>query len=358
MIMSLKTKRIIFIPIIILCILIISFVITFVYSLSPVDKKNETTIKFTVEKGWGKNKVITELKKHNLIRSEFFSKVIVKIKNEELYAGTYNLSKDLSTNEILTMIANQTNIENESIKITFVEGKRLETYVKQISEKFDFTEDEINAKLSDKEYLNKLIEKYWFITDEILDEKIYYPLEGYLYPDTYEFKKDSKIEDIIEKMLDNMDAKLTTYKDDIKLSTYTVHQLLTLASIVELEGVNSADRSMVAGVFYNRLNSGMSLGSDVTTYYAVKKDFSRDLSQKDLDSCNAYNTRGTCVTGLPIGPICSPSLSSISGAIEPTANNYYYFVADKEKKTYFSKNSSEHAETVSKLKSEGKWYTY
>lgn len=353
-----KHKKTFIIILLLILILITSFAIIFFHSLSPVDKKNETEITFTVENGWGKNKIIKELKNKDLIRSEFFSKIIVKLKNKELYAGTYKLSKDLSTNEILEIIEAGKNIENESIKITFVEGKRLTTYVKQISENFPYTEEEILSALSNKEYLNTLINKYWFITEDILNEKIYYPLEGYLYPDTYEFKKNSKLEEIIEKMLDNMDSKLTNYKDEIKLSSYSIHQILTLASIVELEGVNKEDRSMVAGVFYNRLKSGMSLGSDVTTYYAVKKDFSRDLSQNDLDSCNGYNTRGTCVTGLPVGPIASPSLSSLSATIEPTENEYYYFVADKEKNTYFSKTSSEHVQTVAKLKSEGKWFTY
>lgn len=353
-----KHKKTFIIILLLILILITSFTIIFFHSLSPVDKKNENEITFTVKNGWGKNKIIKELKNKDLIRSEFFSKIIVKLKNKELYAGTYKLSKDLSTNEILEIIEVGKNIENESVKITFVEGKRLTTYVKQISENFPYTEEEILNTLSNKEYLNTLINKYWFITEDILNEKIYYPLEGYLYPDTYEFKKNSKLEEIIEKMLDNMDSKLTNYKDEIKLSSYSIHQILTLASIVELEGVNKEDRSMVAGVFYNRLKSGMSLGSDVTTYYAVKKDFSRDLSQNDLDSCNGYNTRGTCVTGLPVGPIASPSLSSLSATIEPTENEYYYFVADKEKNTYFSKTSSEHVQTVAKLKSEGKWFTY
>ena len=353
-----KHKKTFIIILLLILILITSFAIIFFHSLSPVDKKNENEITFTIKNGWGKNKIIKELKNKDLIRSEFFSKIIVKLKNKELYAGTYKLSKDLSTNEILEIIEVGKNIENESIKITFVEGKRLTTYIKQISENFPYTEEEILNTLSNKEYLNTLINKYWFITEDILNEKIYYPLEGYLYPDTYEFKKNSKLEEIIEKMLDNMDSKLTNYKDEIKLSSYSIHQILTLASIVELEGVNKEDRSMVAGVFYNRLKSGMSLGSDVTTYYAIKKDFSRDLSQNDLDSCNGYNTRGTCVTGLPVGPIASPSLSSLSATIEPTENEYYYFVADKEKNTYFSKTSSEHVQTVAKLKSEGKWFTY
>lgn len=353
-----KRKKIILIPIILFIIMIISSIILFIYSLSPVDSKNENIITFTVEQGWGKNKIVTELKKNDLIRSEFFSKIIIKFKNKELYAGTYKLSKDLSTNEIFEKISNQDNIENESITITFVEGKRLTNYVTLIANNFDFTEEEINDKLSNVDYLKKLIDKYWFLTDNILNSDIYYPLEGYLYPDTYEFKKNSSLEEIIEKLLNNMDKKLSDYKEEIELGKYSIHEYLTLASIVELEGVNSADRGNVAGVFYNRLNSGMSLGSDVTTYYAVKKDFSKELTQKDLDSCNGYNTRGTCVKGLPIGPICNAGLSSISAAIEPIENDYFYFVADKNKKTYFSKDGVEHASTVAKLKSDGLWYTY
>lgn len=353
-----KQKKIILIPILLVIIIIISFVILFIHSLSPVNSKNDDIVEFTVESGWGKNKIVTELKNKDLIRSEFFSKVILKLTNKELYAGTYKLSKDLSTNEILNKISDQENIENESISITFVEGKRLTTYVTQISDNFDINEEEIYEKLSNKEYLNTLIDKYWFITEDILKENIYYPLEGYLYPDTYEFKKNSTLEEIIDKFLINMSSKLEDYKDDVTVGKYTIHEYLTLASIVELEGVNSADRGKIAGVFYNRLNSGMSLGSDVTTYYAEKKDFSKDLTQSELNSCNSYNTRGTCVKGLPIGPICNASLSSISASIEPVENDYYYFVADKNKKTYFSKDGVEHTKTVSRLKSEGLWFTY
>lgn len=355
---KISRKKVILIPIFLFIIMLISFVIIFIYSLSPVDSDNDKIVSFTVQTGWGKNKIVTELKKNNLIRSEFFSKVILKFKNQELYAGTYKLSKDLSTNEILNKISNQDNIENESIKITFVEGKRLSTYIKQISDNFDYSEEEIKEKLENIDYLNTLINKYWFITEDILSDKIYVPLEGYFYPDTYEFKKNSTIEEIVEKFLNNMDQKLSDYKEDIEIGKYSVHQYLTLASIVELEGVNASDRGNVAGVFYNRLNSGMSLGSDVTTYYAVNKDFSEELTQSDLNSCNAYNTRGSCVSGLPIGPICSAGLSSISASIEPINNDYYYFVADKEKNTYFSKDAVEHASTVAKLKNEGKWYTY
>lgn len=351
-------KKLILIPILLFIIMVISFAIIFIYSLSPVDSKNENIVTFTVEKGWGKNKIITELKNNDLIRSEFFSKVVIKLKNRELYAGTYKLSKDLSTNEIFEKISNQDNIENEGITITFVEGKRLTTYITQIADNFDFTEEEIKAKLENVDYLNTLIDKYWFLTEDILNENIYYPLEGYLYPDTYEFKKNSTLEEIIEKFLNNMQTKLADYKDDVEVGKYKIHEYITLASIVELEGVNSADRGKIAGAIYNRLNRGQSLESDVTTYYAEQKDFSKDLTYKELNNCNSYNTRGTCVRGLPVGPICNSGLASLSAAIEPVDNDYLYWVADKYKTTYFSKTYSEHVATVNKLRNEGLWFTY
>ena len=351
-------KKFFVISILILLLIIISFVFAFIYNLSPVDSKSDKIVLFTIEKGSTKNSIINNLKKKNLIRSELFSKIVVKLRNKELYAGTYRLSKDLSTNEILKMIEEQKNMENENVSITFVEGKRLSTYVKQISENFNYSEEEINNVLNDEKFLNSLVLKYWFITESIFNEDIYVNLEGYLFPDTYEFKKNSTIEDIIYRLLDNMEDKLNNYKEEIELSDYNIHELLTLASIVELEGVNSKDRAMVAGVLYNRLNSNMTLGSDVTTYYAVNKDFTSDLTYSDLNSCNGYNTRGTCVTGLPVGPICSPSLSSIAAVIEPKDNKYYYFVADNEKNTYFSETISEHEQIVQKLKNEGKWFNY
>ena len=303
-------KKIFLIPILILLITIVSFIIVTIYQLSPVDRKNDKIITFTIENGTGKGVIIENLKKENLIRSAFFGKIVVKLKNTELYAGTYKLSKDLSTNEIINKISNHENIENETITITFVEGKRLNYFISEISKNFDFNEEELNEKLINKEYLDTLIEKYWFITDAIYNEDIYYPLEGYFYPDTYEFKKNSTFEEIVEKILNNMDSKLSDYKDEIEIGNLKIHEYLTLASIVELEGVNSVDRAGVAGVFYNRLNNGMTLGSDVTTYYAVKKDFSKELTYSDLNSCNGYNTRGTCVKGLPVGPISNAVYTS------------------------------------------------
>lgn len=356
--MSDKARKISLIVFLSLMGLMIIFFSVVTINLMPVNNKEEKTVEFVIEPGTGKGVIADKLEKENLIKNSFFLKVYMYFTKPKVFAGTYKLSPNMSALEILEKIENSESLENETITITFIEGKRLSTYVKQISESFNFSEEEIYKKISDNEFLTNLIDKYWFISKDILNSDIYYPLEGYIYPDTYAFKKTSTIEEIITKTLDNMNTKLSEYQDEITLLSLTPHNLLTLASIVELEGASSNDRAGVAGVFINRLDAGWTLGSDVTTYYAVKKDFSVDLTQSDLNSCNAYNTRGTCVKGLPVGPICSSSLESIVASINPTDHDYYYFVADKNKQTYFSKTGVEHDKTVADLKSDGLWYEY
>ena len=223
------------------------------------------------------------------------------------------------------------------------------------------TEDEVYNLLKDTEYLNSLINEYWFIDEKILNKGLYYSLEGYLYPNTYEYmNKDVSIKEIFKTLLDEMDKKLSPYKTDILSNKYSVHEILTLASIVELEGANSDDRAGIAGVFYNRLNSNMQLGSDVTTYYAAKIEMSdRDLYQSEINDKNNYNTRSSYLAGkLPIGPICNPSIKSIEAVLYPKTHDYYYFVADINKKTYFTKTYSEHLATRNDLIEAGLWYMY
>lgn len=356
--MSEKGKKISLIVFLILIFLMISFFSILAFNLMPKNTKDENNIIFEIEPGTGKSVIADNLENSKLIKNAFFLKIYMAFDKPTLYAGTYKLSPSMSALEIIEKIENEESLENETITLTFIEGKRLSSYVSLISENFSFTEEEIYETLNDSEFLTSLIDKYWFLSKDILNSNIYYPLEGYIYPDTYAFKKTSTIEEIIIKTLDNMSTKLTEYKEEIELSSFSIHEILTLASIIELEGANSNDRAGVAGVFYNRLNADWTLGSDVTTYYAVKKDFSVDLTYDDLNSCNGYNTRGTCVKGLPVGPICSSSLESIVASITPTKHDYYYFVADINKQTYFSKSGTEHDQTVEKLKSEGLWFEY
>ena len=292
-----------------------------------------------------------------MIRSDLAYKIYVKTHSTgTLKKGIYDLREDMSVKDIIDTLSGD--YKDDHITITFKEGINMRKIASIIASNTDNTEDDVYNLLSDRNYLNSLIDNYWFITDEILDDRIYYPLEGYLFPDTYKFSYGVSVKDIFKAMLDQMDLKLSNYKNQINNSGYSVHKLLTLASIVELEAGTSHERNGVASVFYNRINAGWTLGSDVTTYYAARKDFDVDLTRAELDECNAYNTRGTCFTGLPVGPISSPSLESIDGVMNPTVSDYYYFVADKNGNTYFTKSDSEHLATIARLKREGLWFVY
>ena len=341
--------------------IIIGFVISCVFAanLSPVDGKDNNVYQFTIKEGEPKVTVIHNLKEQDLIKNEFFSKLYLKVNDGfTFYAGTYNLKKSMSTLEIFNSIGNTKDALSDDKTITFLEGKRFTDYAKVISDTFDdISYEDIINKGKDKEYLKTLINKYWFINEDILNDKLYYPLEGYLFADTYAFNKNSKLEDIFGKMLDEMDTTLSAYKEDIENSSLGSHGLLTLASVVELEAVSAEDRTQVASVFYNRLSAGWSLGSDVTTYYDVKKDIvPGTLTYNDLNGCNGYNTRNAnCVKGLPVGPIATPSKSSIEAVIKPAKTNNMYFVADKNNKLYFAETQSGHDQNIRDLINKGLW---
>jgi len=352
-------KKIIIIILAVLVLIIASSFGLYFYGLTPVSKNSEN-VTFNIDSGDSKKIIIDNLKKANLIKSKFASYIYIALNRDlNLQAGSYELSSNMSTEEILNkMNLGEVSKDHNIYTLTFIEGKRLISYAEIIGDATNKKTEEVINIMQDKTYLNSLINKYWFLTDNILKNDIYYALEGYLFPSTYEFYKESTIKDMIEKMLDGTKDALEPYKSSILSNKYNVHEILTMASIVEQEGIYPNDRSGVAGVFYNRLNNNWTLGSDATTYYAVKKDYSVDLSTSELNSCNGYNTRGNCVKGLPVGPICSPSITSIKAAINPTKHDYYFFVADNSKQTYFTKTNSEHEQMVSRLKSEGKWYEY
>ena len=120
------------------------------------------------------------------------------------------------------------------------------------------------------------------------------------------------------------------------------------------------DRAGVAGVFFRRLDEGMSLGSDITTYYAIQVDpHSRDLNGDDLDLENPYNTRGPNMEGvIPVGPVCAPSRSAIEGTLHPEDTGALFFVSDKNGKHYFAETNAEHEANIEWLQEQGLWYTY
>lgn len=337
-------------------ILLIAFTGLSIYFLSPVNSNYEGYVEFRVEQGWGRSRIADELQEAGLIRSSFFFRVFMVVNNRNLYAGTYRLSQSMSVYDIIREINSMNSLENVTINVTFVEGRRLVDYARVIADRFEFEEEEVIARLNDREFLEELIERYWFLTEDIFQEGIKYPLEGYLFPDTYNFRMDVTIDDIVHVMLRTMENRLEIFRNDIELSNYTIHEFLTLASLIELEVPSRGDRVMVSGILYNRLRQNIPLGLCVTVHYAVGTPLSEPLTNAQINTCSPFNTRGVCaVPGLPIGPIASPSLASITAVIEPEEHDYLFFVSDRNGVMYYRRTYAEHNQIIRELRAAGLW---
>ena len=327
-------------------------------SLSGTGTSDEK-VEIDIPLGSNSSTIAEILKENDLIKSSLTFKIYVKMNNVTTFqAGSYTLTKDMNVETIVESLQSGIVFKDTSYNLTFVEGKTMPYIAKVIAENTDNTEQDVYDLLKDEEYLDSLIDEYWFITDEIKKADIYYPLEGYLFPDTYSFdEKDIPVKEIFKTMLDKMKNVLEPYKTDIEKSSYTPHELLTLASIIETEAIFDKDRKDVSSVFYNRLSVDMSLGSDVTTYYAFKIELgTRDLNKDEINTYNPYNTRGPNMNGkLPVGPVSNPSKASIEAAIYPNDTDNLFFVADKEGNIYFTKTNEEHQAKVNEIKANNDW---
>ena len=339
---------------------VVSLILVFILLIftlfsAPVIKGKK--ISFEVEKGSYVYNVGKKLKKEGLIRSYTAYKIYVKLKGiNEYKSGTYTLSKGYSLPKIVKIL-NSGKYKNENIVITFKEGRTIKSIAKEVSKKTNITEEEFLNVVNDEAYVESLINKYWFLTEDLKDKNIYYSLEGYLYPETYYFSKDVSAKMIIETMLSQTDKIFTKYKEQFENNNYSIKEIVTLASIIEKEAVYDKDKGKIASVFINRLNKKMALGSDVTTYYAFKVELgSRELTAREFNTYNPYNTRGPEMVGkFPIGPIANFSISSLEAALNPEITDYLYFVADNKGNTHFTKTYNEHKKVIKELKSSGRW---
>ena len=352
--MTIKFKPRPLLLVVLLAVILLVLGISWVYLASPVDKNDKKDIEVEITKGISVVKISTILKEEKLIRSKTLFKVYIKLySNKTLKAGNYMLNRSMSLSEIVEVLEEGSKFDSSTLKLTFKEGQRITDYAKVVADSTNNNYEDVIAIFKDKNYMSELINKYWFLTNNILQDGIYYPLEGYLAPDTYYFKdSDVDTKEIIERMLDEMNKELTEYR--VSLGD-NVHYYLTMASIVELEGKTLEDRQNIMGVFNNRISAGMHLGSDVTTYYAFQASMSTKLTSEQYNTANPYNTRPTSKVGPPIGPICNPDLTSIQASINPINNNYLYFVADSNGKVYYSRTIDEQNKVIQDLISSGKW---
>ena len=329
--------------------------IVWVFLASPVKSGSRETVEVEIQSGTSVRQISSTLKDLKLIHSKLLFMVYIKLNHvSSLKAGFYQFQHGMSLSEIVDTLEKGSTYRPDLVVLTFKEGERITDYAKTIEKGTNHSYDEVIDVFQNKEYLKSLISKYWFLSDDILNPNIYYALEGYLAPDTYHFDdKDVDVKNIIEAMLDENLKELTPYR---QVLDGKIHYYLTMASIVELEGTNTENRKMIVGIFNNRLSSGMNLGSDVTTYYGLQAAMNSDLTSEEFASVNQYNTRSVNMIGkMPVGPICNPSLSSIEASINPTDNDYLFFVADKNGNIFYTKTNAEHDKKVAEIKAKGDW---
>ncbi len=341
---------------VLLGITILSLCTIYNINIKAVDKNDDSKIEVIIPQGTSKKEVGNILEENGLIRSSNFFSIYIKLfDTKDFKASTYYLSKNMDLKEIISVLENGNSYNPNQIAITFKEGINIRKLATLIQDNTNNSYDDVISTLNDDKYLDELIEKYWFITDNIKNDKLYYSLEGYLFPDTYYFSsKNVTVKEILEKMLDKMGSVLEEYKDKIKNSDLNVHEILTLASIIEKEG-KTKDFGKISSVFYNRLKLNMSLGSCATAYYGMGMDFDEVgiATSEMMSNVNDYNTY--ILKSLPIGPISLPGMSAIVAAITPEESDNLYFLSDNEGVTYFFKTLQEQIAKKNELIQSGKW---
>ena len=336
----------------VLVVLITGGAAAYLHGIGAVDANSDETVTVTVPSGSGASAIIDILDENGLVRNKTFAKIHARLgRYDSLQANSYMFSKSMTLPEMMEAINTGDFDYVSKDRIIIREGLTIPEVADAIAAEMPFTADELIAKWADTTYLQELIDKYWFLTDAILSDGIMYPLEGYLYPETYFItEEDPTIEGVTEVMLDMTDSELSSRKSEIEKSGFTVHEALTLASIVEREGSNvSEEMPKIAGVFINRLDQGMNLGSDVTVCYANQKT-SLELTQSELDIDSKYNTRK--YAGLPIGPICAVNGSAVDSVLNYEKSDYLFFFATQDGTIIYSRTNEEHDKAVQ----ENKWY--
>ncbi|MEG1496899.1 MAG: endolytic transglycosylase MltG [Clostridiales bacterium] len=276
------------------------------------------------------------LQKNQIIKSKGEFRIIAKIKNIDgaWQMGNHEISAHSSYNDIFKELSTP---QTADIKVTVPEGKQ----VKQIAKIYE--KAGICSAADFMAACNMELYNYDFLKD--ITKRT--DLEGYLFPDTYYFNKNTEPKIIINEMLRNFGNKVytSTYQNRCEELGYSFDEIITLASIIESEAALKSDRYTISGVFHNRLNNWGAqpkLQSCVTVEYAmgVKKTI---ISTADTKFDSPYNTY--LYPGLPIGPICCPGEMSLNAALYPESNSYYFFQSDAKGSLHFAETFSEHSGT-------------
>lgn len=333
-------------------------------AINAVDKKSTSYVQVEIPAGSG-NKLIGQiLEKAGLIKSATVFNYYSKFKNYTNYqSGYYNLQKSMDLDEIAAEL--QKGGTSEPTKPTLGKILITEGYtIKQIAKAIEvnsknkktsatpFKSEDFLKLIQDETFIKKMVAKYPDLLGSLPDKSsVTYQLEGYLFPATYNYYKGTTLEELVEDMISTMNTNMSSYYATIKSQGKSVNDILTLASLVEKEGSTDDDRRNIASVFYNRLNAGQALQSNIAILYAMGKLGDKTTLAEDasIDTTidSPYNVYVN--TGLMPGAVDSPSLSAIKATVNPASTDYYYFVADvKTGKVYYAKDYETHQANVEK----------
>lgn len=305
-------------------------------------------VNIKIPKGASASSIAQILKQEGLIKNELKFKLLVKTFNKEhnFLPGRFKINSNTSYLNIINQLQNPKNIQ--VAKITIPEGFNLFQINNLLVKKELLPKDEFYDFATDRSKFIHLLENI----PELYNEPELNQLEGFLFPDTYILGYDMTAEEIIKVMLKRFKNKvLPAYnisKENNTLpkrkdKTMSFYNIISLASIIEGEAITANERATIAGVFLNRMNKKMILGSCTTVHYARALEGLpkvKDLSYEDTRIQSDYNTYINA--GLPPSPISSPGLASIEAALNPEKNNYYFFVSNKDGTHHFSKTEAEH----------------
>lgn len=316
-------------------------------ALKPLDAKSTEQIQIEVPMGSSTKSIARLLEEEKVIKNATIFSYYVKTNNTgDFQSGYYQLSPSMSLDEIIKELqAGGTAEPYEATgKILVKEGDTVDQIADTIAENTDFTKEEFLALMTNEEFLQKMSGRYTHLLESAMAaDGVRYRLEGYLFPATYDYMEGkTTLEDLVAGMLQKTDDVLSkgNYYSEIEAQGKTIQEVLTIASLVEKEGVTPEDRAKIASAFYNRIATGMPLQSDISILYSlgVHKEL---VTLKDLEIDSPYNLYKN--NGVGPGPFGNPSESAIKATLNPAETNYIYFVADiKTKKVYFAETYEEH----------------
>lgn len=306
----------------------------------PYNIQDNTSKEFIIKEGERVKQISANLEKEKLIAGKDFFEVYIWQKKvaSMIQAGNYELSSSMTIPEIVNIfIAGK--VKGNDIYITIPEGFSNKEIDKRLAERGLIQEGEF-LDFDKKQDIN--LSGYEFLQDKPKEVG----LQGYYFPDTYIYYKNSSLKDIAKKMLDNFDGKLSfELREEIKKQNRSVFETIILASIIEKEAGFPEDMKKISGVFQNRLKIGKPLESDATINYITGSGRAQSTIE-DLQIDSLFNTYK--YVGLPPSPISNPGIMAIKAAVYPEKTDYFYFLTKKDGETVFSKVYDEHLKNKSK----------